>query len=137
MEKTKLALLFGGMSSEHDVSCVSAATVAGVLDPDKYDVTYIGGNAFRCCMNLTSVTIGDHVRSIGLGAFMECSNITSIIIGEDVTSIALLPVIPERSPPLPVTPLMLLSSKMPIFMLQVRHSIITIEAILGKTSRKS
>ena len=38
-------------------------------------------------MNLTSVTIGDYVRSIGLGAFMECSNITSIIIGEDVTSI--------------------------------------------------
>ena len=50
MEKTKLALLFGGMSSEHDVSCVSAATVAGVLDPDKYDVIYIGitkeGNGF-------------------------------------------------------------------------------------------
>ena len=42
MEKTKLALLFGGMSSEHAVSCVSAATVAGVLDPDKYEVTYIG-----------------------------------------------------------------------------------------------
>ena len=42
MEKLKLALIFGGMSSEHDVSCVSAATVAGVLDSEKYEVTYIG-----------------------------------------------------------------------------------------------
>lgn len=42
MEKLRLALFFGGMSSEHDVSCVSAATVAGVLDSEKYDVTYIG-----------------------------------------------------------------------------------------------
>ena len=65
---------------------VNGEEITDLVIPD--DVTYIGGNAFRCCMNLTSVTIGDHVRSIGLGAFMECSNITSIIIGEDVTSIA-------------------------------------------------
>ena len=64
---------------------VNGEEITDLVIPD--DVTYIGGNAFRCCMNLTSVTIGDHVRSIGLGAFMECSNITSIIIGEDVTSI--------------------------------------------------
>ncbi len=65
---------------------VNGEEITDLVIPD--DVTYIGGNAFRCCMNLTSVTIGNHVRSIGLGAFMECSNITSIIIGEDVTSIA-------------------------------------------------
>ena len=64
---------------------VNGEEITDLVIPD--DVTYIGGNAFRCCMNLTSVTIGNHVRSIGLGAFMECSNITSIIIGEDVTSI--------------------------------------------------
>ena len=42
MEKKKIALIFGGQSSEHDVSCVSATTVAGVLDKDKYDITFIG-----------------------------------------------------------------------------------------------
>ena len=41
-KKIRLALIFGGQSSEHDVSCVSASTVAGVLDRDKYDITFIG-----------------------------------------------------------------------------------------------
>ena len=40
--KKKIALIFGGQSSEHDVSCVSATTVAGALDRDKYDITFIG-----------------------------------------------------------------------------------------------
>ena len=39
MSKIQLALLFGGQSSEHDVSCVSATTVAGALDRDSYDIT--------------------------------------------------------------------------------------------------
>ena len=42
MEKTKVAIVFGGRSSEHDVSCVSAKTVAGALDKEKYEVTFIG-----------------------------------------------------------------------------------------------
>ncbi len=42
MDKIRLALIFGGRSSEHDVSCVSAATVAKALDPEKYEITFIG-----------------------------------------------------------------------------------------------
>ena len=42
MNKIRLAIIFGGQSSEHDVSCISASTVAGVLDKNKYDITYIG-----------------------------------------------------------------------------------------------
>lgn len=42
MDKIRLALIFGGQSSEHEVSCVSAATVAGILDRDKYEITFIG-----------------------------------------------------------------------------------------------
>ncbi len=38
----RIAVVFGGMSSEHDVSCVSAGTVLGVLDREKYEVTCIG-----------------------------------------------------------------------------------------------
>ena len=41
-KKKKVAIIFGGMSSEHDVSCVSAATVAEAIDKDKYELIYIG-----------------------------------------------------------------------------------------------
>lgn len=42
MEKKKIAVLFGGQSSEHEVSCVSAATIISSIDTDKYDVILIG-----------------------------------------------------------------------------------------------
>ena len=42
MEKTKVAVLFGGQSSEHDVSCISATTVINSIDRDIYDVIMIG-----------------------------------------------------------------------------------------------
>lgn len=42
MEKLTIALLFGGVSSEHDVSCVSAQTFAAGLDEERYDVYKIG-----------------------------------------------------------------------------------------------
>ncbi len=38
----RVALIFGGKSSEHEVSCVSAATVAENLDKEKYQVILIG-----------------------------------------------------------------------------------------------
>ncbi len=42
MSKTKVAVLFGGQSSEHDVSCISATTVINNIDSDYYDVIMIG-----------------------------------------------------------------------------------------------
>jgi D-alanine-D-alanine ligase len=36
--KTRVAVLMGGRSSEHEVSLVSGASVAKALDPDRYDV---------------------------------------------------------------------------------------------------
>ncbi len=42
MRKIRLAVLFGGMSSEHEVSCVSASSVLNHLDKDKYEVFKIG-----------------------------------------------------------------------------------------------
>ena len=35
--KLKVAVLFGGQSSEHDVSCMSVKNVLRNLDPDKYE----------------------------------------------------------------------------------------------------
>lgn len=42
MSKTKVAVVFGGMSNEHDVSLVSAASVIKNIPADKYDVVCIG-----------------------------------------------------------------------------------------------
>lgn len=38
----RVAILFGGRSSEHAVSCVTAAGVLGAIDREKYDVVPIG-----------------------------------------------------------------------------------------------
>ncbi|MEE2524064.1 D-alanine--D-alanine ligase family protein [Pseudarthrobacter sp. J47] len=40
--KPRVAVLFGGRSSEHAVSCVTAAGVLGTIDRDKYEVIPIG-----------------------------------------------------------------------------------------------
>ena len=40
--QTKIGLLFGGVSSEHEVSCVSACTVLGALRQAGYDVLPMG-----------------------------------------------------------------------------------------------
>jgi len=40
--KTRVIVLFGGESAEHDVSCVTAAHVLRALDAEKYSVTTIG-----------------------------------------------------------------------------------------------
>ncbi|MFD1212664.1 D-alanine--D-alanine ligase family protein [Arthrobacter sp. GCM10027362] len=40
--RPRVAVLFGGRSSEHSVSCVTAAGVLGAMDKDKYDVVPVG-----------------------------------------------------------------------------------------------
>ncbi len=42
MEKKTLALLFGGVSSEYDVSCMSVSSVWENVDREKYDVVLLG-----------------------------------------------------------------------------------------------
>ena len=42
MDKKKIAVLFGGQSSEHVVSCMSAANVIEQIDTLKYDMVLIG-----------------------------------------------------------------------------------------------
>ncbi|WP_375426433.1 D-alanine--D-alanine ligase family protein [uncultured Friedmanniella sp.] len=41
-DRTRVAVVFGGTSSEHGVSCLTAAGVLGALDPDRYEVLGIG-----------------------------------------------------------------------------------------------
>jgi len=41
-KKLRVGILFGGRSGEHEVSLLSAASVLGAIDHDKFDVTPIG-----------------------------------------------------------------------------------------------
>jgi len=40
--RIRVAVVFGGRSAEHAISCVSAGSVIGALDPERYDVVPIG-----------------------------------------------------------------------------------------------
>jgi D-alanine-D-alanine ligase len=40
--KVRVAVVFGGRSAEHAISCVSAGSVIGALDPERYDVVRVG-----------------------------------------------------------------------------------------------
>lgn len=42
MSKPRVAVVFGGRSSEHSISCISAGSVIAALDPEKYDVVPVG-----------------------------------------------------------------------------------------------
>ena len=42
MAKIRVAVLFGGVSSEHDVSLMSATSVLENIDREKYDVIMVG-----------------------------------------------------------------------------------------------
>ena len=61
----------------------SSITIGG----KEYKVTSIGEDAFRCCENLTSITIPSSVTSIGDMAFCCCSSLTSITIPTHITNI--------------------------------------------------
>lgn len=61
MNKVKLAVIFGGMSTEHDVSIVSATSVIQNLDRKKYDIypTYISkdGKWFKYVKPIEAIKI--------------------------------------------------------------------------------
>ena len=63
MSKKTVCVLFGGQSSEHDVSCVSAASVVKNLDRDKYDIVAIGitkdGKWLLCDCDADKISNGD------------------------------------------------------------------------------
>jgi D-alanine-D-alanine ligase len=42
MTKVRVAVVFGGRSSEHAISCVSAGSVLAHLDPERFDVVPVG-----------------------------------------------------------------------------------------------
>lgn len=61
MGKLKLGVIFGGMSTEHDVSIVSGSSVIKNLNKDKYEITPIyidkNGNWFEYIKNINDIDI--------------------------------------------------------------------------------
>src|SRR3954467_11226031 len=41
-DKVRVAVVCGGRSAEHAISCVSAGSVMAALDPDRYEVVPVG-----------------------------------------------------------------------------------------------
>lgn len=71
MSKLKLAVIFGGMSTEHDVSIVSGASVLNNLDKEKYEIypiyIDINGNWHEYVgdiKDLSKLHVGDKIGSI-------------------------------------------------------------------------
>jgi D-alanine-D-alanine ligase len=42
VRRTRVAILFGGRSAEHEISCISARSVMDALNPDRYEAVPIG-----------------------------------------------------------------------------------------------
>lgn len=71
MQKIKLAVIFGGMSTEHDVSIVSGTSIIKNLDKEKYEIfpIYIDeeGKWYKYTKNIKEVEIlkvGDKIQNI-------------------------------------------------------------------------
>lgn len=75
MGRQNLAVIFGGQSSEHDVSCISVQTVAKAINKEKYDITYIG------ITKEGSWLLADSLESIADGSWRDSK--TSAILSPD------------------------------------------------------
>ena len=42
MTRRRVAILFGGRSAEHEISCISARSVIDALDPERNEVVLVG-----------------------------------------------------------------------------------------------
>ena len=82
----KIAVIFGGMSSEHHVSMVSGTSVIKNLDKEKYEITplYIDENGkwykyTKDVKEIEIVTIGDKIKEIE-----EIDNVIETLKEQDV-----------------------------------------------------
>jgi D-alanine-D-alanine ligase len=85
--KIRVAVVYGGRSTEHGVSTVSAGSVLGALDPDKYDVVTVGitraGKWVLTEVDAAQLTItSDGLPAVGTGA--------GVVLPPDPTGSALL-----------------------------------------------
>ena len=89
MQKLRLAVIFGGVSSEHEVSERSAASVISNLSADKYDIIKIGitkeGQWFLYNGSVKNIRNGSWVQNPGnLSAFISPDRVNSgLMVSKD------------------------------------------------------
>lgn len=71
-KRIRVAVLFGGQSSEHSISCVSAGSIFRALDPERYEVVPIGitsdGQWVQVQVDLDQLVLdSDHMPEVNLG----------------------------------------------------------------------
>ncbi len=69
VNKIKVAVLFGGQSTEHEVSCLSAYSVMKKIDREKFDV-----NAIGITKKGDWCVIGDDAKKIEDGTWSRCAS---------------------------------------------------------------
>lgn len=72
MAKENLVVIFGGRSSEHEVSCISVQTVAKGVDLEKYNMTLVGITKDGRWLK------ADNIESIADGSWYD-SKVTAVI----------------------------------------------------------
>ena len=78
-------------NNTYKVSGLGECKDSDIIIPNEYNglpVTSIGGQAFKNCNSLKSITISNSVTSIGGSAFSHCTSLTDIVLGDSVTSIS-------------------------------------------------
>lgn len=83
--KKNLAVIFGGRSSEHDVSCVSVVTIAKAIDPEKYNMFLIGitkDGEWKLAEDIASIEDGSW-RQSAVSAVISPDTKGGLIVTED------------------------------------------------------
>lgn len=81
MAKMRIAVIFGGVSSEHEISCISASSVIEALPKDKYDIIKIG-----ITKNGRWLMYPGDVDKILDGSWHECPDCVPAVISPDRTT---------------------------------------------------
>lgn len=81
----KNATLISMMASKAKGKVVIPNTVK--VDGTTYTITAIGKNAFKGNKKITSVKLGNKIKTIGAGAFSGCKKLKSVTIGKNVKTI--------------------------------------------------
>ncbi len=71
--KMRVGVIFGGRSGEHEISLISARSILGVLDPDRYQVTQIGitqAGAWLTGGDVLAALEAGHVEHLKLAALL-------------------------------------------------------------------
>jgi D-alanine-D-alanine ligase len=83
MSKKTVAVLFGGQSTEHEVSCVSATTVIKHINADLYRILIIGitkEGKWLKVNNVDEITSGTWLKNTETAVLLPDASLKSVLI---------------------------------------------------------